>query len=74
MDDIVAIYSLYGERLEEQADYESRYTKMILEDIKSDVSSIKEIVDFCNEIEYDIYSRLDELLNKAIIFLIFIKD
>lgn len=74
MDDIVAIYSLYGERLEESNDNVARYTKMILEDIKSDVSDIKKVIDFCDEIDYDIYCRLNELLNNAIIFLVFIKD
>lgn len=74
MDDIVAIYSLYGERLEESSDNVARYTKMILEDIKSDVSDIKKIIDFCDEIDYDIYCRLMDLLDNAIIFLVFIKE
>lgn len=73
MDDIVSIYSLYGEQLKESVDV-SKYTKMFLEDIQTSVADVKNIVDFCDEMDYDTYNDLCEFLNNAHIFVIFIKD
>lgn len=73
MDDIVAIYSLYGERLEESTK-EAEYSKMILEDISNYVNDINKKLDFCNGISYDIYNELIRDLDKAHSFVIFIKD
>jgi len=73
MDDIVGIYSLYGEKeLKESISPIEGYAKLILEDISDDLLYIKKSLEVLKELDYNDYMLLESRINMAGNFVNFI--